>query len=119
MHINAQMLDRYISSVLNCGYTDAQISSLICKFVAGMMKPVEVNNTIIYTRKLQGIRTTLEKVRSIIESTYDHDDETGERIDEQGDYSASDIVEFICEIEGIVDDSLEAISDLIPQPQQG
>ncbi len=49
--------------------------------------------------RLDAIISSLDCVNKIIECTYDHDSETGERLDEPGEHSAADIVAMICDIE--------------------
>lgn len=66
---------------------------------------------ILNSPEFNKIRNALDQVSQIMEATYGHD-EHGERIcDESGDHSAADIVEFLMEIEGIVDEAIEAIGD--------
>lgn len=60
------------------------------------------------TDGLDAIISALDSVSNIIECTYDHDSETGERIDEPGEYSGADIVEMICNIEIEVSEAFEA-----------
>jgi hypothetical protein len=60
------------------------------------------------TDGLDAIISALDSVSNIIECTYDHDSETGERIDEPGEYSGADIVEMICNIEIEVCEAFEA-----------
>lgn len=57
------------------------------------------------TDRLDTIISALHSVNRIIECTYDHDCETGERLDEPGEHSAADIVEMICNIETEVCDA--------------
>ncbi len=57
------------------------------------------------TDRLDSIISALSSVSRIIECTYDHDSETGERLDEAGEYSGADIVEMICNIETEVCDA--------------
>lgn len=57
------------------------------------------------TDRLDSIISALSSVSRIIEDTYDHDSETGERLDEPGKYSGADIVEMICNIETEVCDA--------------
>lgn len=70
------------------------------------------------------VQNTIEKVQSIIECTYGHqqneDSTDGERDDsEEPSFSSSDIVEFLCEIEGIVDDSVTVLGESITlKPKQ-
>lgn len=70
--------------------------------------------------QLKLIRDTLEQVQSIIESTYGHDENedgtNGARNDESSDYSSSDIVEFLCEIEKSVDESLAVLKSIQTPP---
>ena len=60
--------------------------------------------------RIAKIKAALEAIKGIIECTYDHD-EDGERLDEQGDHSSSDIQEMLCNVEGLVDDALESITE--------
>lgn len=53
-------------------------------------------------------RTALTTLMEIIELTYAHD-EAGSRIDEEGDHSASDIVDMLCGIENCVKTALESL----------
>ena len=55
--------------------------------------------------RLDAIISALDSVNRIIECTYDHDSETGERLDEPGEHSAADIVAMICNIETEVCDA--------------
>jgi hypothetical protein len=57
------------------------------------------------TDRLDAIISALDSVNRIIECTYDHDSETGVRLDEPGEHSAPDIVEMICNIETEVCDA--------------
>jgi hypothetical protein len=59
------------------------------------------------------IRRALDHFQGIIESTYAHDEETGERLDETDpEFSSADIVEFVMQVEGIVDEAIEAIGGI-------
>lgn len=58
------------------------------------------------------IISALSSVRSIIENTYDHDEETGERLDSPGPLSGSDIVEMITDIEPKIEAALQSARQL-------
>lgn len=60
---------------------------------------------------MKTILNALRNVESIIEQTYDHD-EDGERLDEAGLASAADIVEMLCGIEGVIDDAIKEAEEL-------
>ena len=65
---------------------------------------------------LARVQTVLGKVQSIIECTYGHeqnaDGTDGERDDsEEPSFSSADIVEFLCEIEGIVDEAVTVLGE--------
>jgi hypothetical protein len=61
---------------------------------------------------LARVQTVLGKVQSIIESTYGHDEETNERLDdESGPHSAADIVQYLTEIEGVVDEAVVVLGE--------
>lgn len=89
---------------------DAADCSTVC-MVWSMTEPVARKDSIstANARLIAASPDLLEALRSvarIIENTYGHDEETGERIDEPGDYSAADIVEQLCGIEGLVSDAI-------------
>lgn len=74
-------------------------------------------------RGLAIVQTTLEKVQSIIECTYGHEDNEdgtdGERDESEPEFSSADIVEFIGEIEGIVEDSVHVLGESVTlKPKQ-
>lgn len=66
-------------------------------------------------RGLAIVQKTLENVQSIIESTYGHetneDGTDGARDDSEPEFSSADIVEFIGEIEGIVDEAVAVLGE--------
>lgn len=68
------------------------------------------------TDGLDSIISALTAVGNVIECTYDHDNETGERIDEQGEHSAADIVEMLSNIELEVEDAMQAAEYLFRIP---
>lgn len=65
--------------------------------------------------ELKRIHSTLEKVQSVIECTHadesDDDDEDGDTVELPPSNSAADIVEMLCDIEGVVDESLQILGD--------
>jgi hypothetical protein len=71
------------------------------------------------TDQLDEIISALNSVSNIIECTYDHDSETGERLDEPGEHSGADIVEMICNIEIKVSKASEAAVGLFGTESTG
>lgn len=65
---------------------------------------------------LDSIISALTAVGKVIECTYDHDSETGERIDEPGEHSGADIVNMLSEIELDVEDAMQAAEFLFVLP---
>ena len=51
-------------------------------------------------------------IKDIIEKTYAHD-EKGRRLEEAGDCSAADIVEQLCEIEGVINGAADILKSLV------
>lgn len=54
--------------------------------------------------------------QAIIDNTYAYDEETGERLDESGKHSAADIVEQLCNLEGVIGEAVEMLDGLAIQP---
>lgn len=59
---------------------------------------------------MNAARNALQSVMQIIESTYDHDPDTGERTDGDSPVSGADVVESLCAIEDEIAAALEELT---------
>ena len=65
-------------------------------------------DAILESEEFGKIRKALESAQDVVDATFAHD-EDGERIDEQGEHSAADIVQMLCNLEPVLEEAIEVI----------